>query len=116
MFELDTYTSHQCPNGLSQRTDGSLVCTCIRSTSAGGCSSVSLDTSNVNYSRVCGRITGYQLASIGVGSGGGGGQEVTPPPPQLYPLFTTSLQYCSIADVVPHLCPLTGKGNLIFVV
>ena len=26
------------------------------------------------------------------------------------------LQYCSIVDVVPHLCPLTGEGNHIFVV
>ena len=26
------------------------------------------------------------------------------------------MQYCSIVDVVPHLCPLTGEGNHIFVV
>ena len=63
VFELDmTITSHQCPNGLSQRTDGGL-CTCVRNVSAAGCSSIFLPTRNVNYSRVCGRITGYQIGT-----------------------------------------------------
>ena len=60
VFELDmTITSHQCPNGLSRRIDGSRR-TCVRNVSATGCSSIFLPTRNVNYSRVCGRITGYQ--------------------------------------------------------
>ena len=63
VFELDmTITSHQCPNGLSQRTDGGLR-TCVRNVSAAGCSSIFLPTRNVNYSRVCGRITGYQIGT-----------------------------------------------------
>ena len=63
VFELDmTITSHQCPNGLSQRTDGGLR-TCVRNVSEAGCSSIFLPTRNVNYSRVCGRITGYQIGT-----------------------------------------------------
>ena len=63
VFELDmNITSHQCPNGLSQRTDGGLR-TCVRNVSAAGCSSIFLPTRNVNYSRVCGRITGYQIGT-----------------------------------------------------
>ena len=63
VFDLDmTITSHQCPNGLSQRTDGGLR-TCVRNVSAAGCSSIFLPTRNVNYSRVCGRITGYQIGT-----------------------------------------------------
>ena len=63
VFELDmTITSHQCPNGFSQRTDGGLR-TCVRNVSAAGCSSIFLPTRNVNYSRVCGRITGYQVGT-----------------------------------------------------
>ena len=45
---------------------------------------------------------------ISVGSGGGGGG--VPTLPTVY-----ILQYCSIVDVVPHLCPLT-EGNHSFVV
>ena len=52
----------QCPNGLSQRTDDGLR-TCVRNVSAAGCSSIFLPTRNVNYSRVCGRITGYQIGT-----------------------------------------------------
>ena len=63
VFELDmNITSHQCPNGRSQRTDGGLR-TCVRNVSAAGCSSIFLPTRNVNYSRVCGRITGYQIST-----------------------------------------------------
>ena len=63
VFELDmNITSHQCPNGLSQRTDGGLR-TCVRNVSEAGCSSIFLPTRNVNYSRVCGRITGYQIGT-----------------------------------------------------
>ena len=63
VFELDmNITSHQCPNGLSQRTDGGLR-TCVRNVSEAGCSSIFLPTKNMNYSRVCGRITGYQVGT-----------------------------------------------------
>ena len=63
VFKLDmNITSHQCPNGLSQRTDGGLR-TCVKNVSAAGCSSIFLPTRNVNYSRVCGRITGYQIGT-----------------------------------------------------
>ena len=57
--------------------------------------------------------------------GGGGGQGATrppsfkfggasPPPPTLPTLYI--MKYCSIVDIVLHLCPLTGEGNHIFVV
>ena len=51
-----------CPNGLSLRRDGDLR-TCQRSQIHSGCSTVNFSSSNVKYSRVCGRIRGYQWAS-----------------------------------------------------
>ena len=52
---------------------------------------------------------------IGVGSGGGGGAGGRPP--KFFKLGGPQhLLHCSIVDVVPHLCPLTGGGNHIFVV
>ena len=51
-----------CPDGLSLRTDGNLR-TCQRNQIHSGCSSTSFSSSGVEYSRVCGRIRGYQWAS-----------------------------------------------------
>ena len=51
-----------CPHGLYPRIDGSLR-TCQRGHYVPGCSSVSFNTFGVQYSRVCGRIRGYQWAS-----------------------------------------------------
>ena len=61
--ELDmTNSSHQCPSGLMERNDNSLnIRTCVRNEASGGCSSVELSTANIQYSRVCGRITAYQV-------------------------------------------------------
>ena len=61
--ELDTTSNnHQCPSGLTQRTDGDIR-TCVRDTSTAGCSSVTFPTQSISYSRVCGRITGYQFGT-----------------------------------------------------
>ena len=61
--QLDTTSNgHQCPSGLTQRTDGDIR-TCVRDTSTAGCSSVTFPTQSISYSRVCGRITGYQFGS-----------------------------------------------------
>ena len=43
-----------------------------------------------------------------------GGHHPPPPPPTLPTLYI--MKYCSIVDIVLHLCPLTGEGNHIFVV
>ncbi len=58
--ELDmTNSSHQCPSGLRQRTNSNLR-TCVRNSSAVGCSSVMFSTSSINYTSVCGRVIAYQ--------------------------------------------------------
>ena len=61
--ELDTTNSStQCPSGLRQRTDSN-VRTCTQNSNSGGCSSVTLFTSNIHYSKVCGKIKAYQFGS-----------------------------------------------------
>ena len=57
-----TNNSTQCPSGLRQRTDSNIY-TCTRNSSSGGCSSVTLFTSNIHYSRVCGKIKAYQFST-----------------------------------------------------
>ena len=57
--DLDmTNSSHQCPRGLQQRTDAGRR-TCIPMISP-GCSSVNFSAAE-GYSRVCGKIIGYQV-------------------------------------------------------
>ena len=51
-----------CPDGLSLRTDGNLR-TCQRDEQGKGCSSAHFNTSGFEYSRVCGRVRGYQWSS-----------------------------------------------------
>ena len=51
-----------CPDGLYPRTDGSLR-TCQREQRESGCSSTTFRSSGVEYSRVCGRVRGYQWSS-----------------------------------------------------
>ncbi len=60
--ELDmTNSSHQCPSGLMERTDPRR--TCVSSVDSDGCSStVVLGTLN-GYTRVCGKIVGYQIGT-----------------------------------------------------
>ncbi len=59
--ELDmTNSSHQCPSGLRQRNDSNIR-TCVRNTDQPGCSAVQYPTANVQYSRVCGKVIGYQF-------------------------------------------------------
>ena len=57
-----TDSDQQCPSGLRQRTDGNIR-TCVRSSDSAGCSSVTFPTSNIQYSRVCGRIIAYQIGA-----------------------------------------------------
>ena len=57
-----TNSSTQCPSGLWQRTDSNIR-TCTRNSIFEGCSSVTLYTSNIPYSRVCGMIKAYQFGS-----------------------------------------------------
>ena len=62
--ELDmTNNSTQCPSGLRQRNDSNIR-TCTKNSNSGGCSSVTLITSNIHYSRVCGKIKAYQFGNI----------------------------------------------------
>ena len=61
--ELDmTNSSHQCPSGLRQRNDSDNR-TCVRDSDSPGCSSVTFSSATLEYSRVCGKIIGYQFAS-----------------------------------------------------
>ena len=61
--ELDMTNSYrQCPSGLRQRNDFNIR-TCVRDETSAGCSSVEFSTANVQHSRVCGRITAYQVGS-----------------------------------------------------
>ena len=56
------WSSTQCPSGLGQRTDSNIR-TCARNSNTSGCSSVTLFTNNIHYSRVCGKIKAYQFGS-----------------------------------------------------
>jgi hypothetical protein len=63
--ELDmTNSSHQCPSGLRQRTDSNIH-TCVRIEDTNGCSSAGDFTNSygIEYTKVCGRIIGYQFGS-----------------------------------------------------
>ena len=59
-----TDISQQCPSGLMERNDSPNIRTCVRNEASAGCSSVELSTANIQYTRVCGRITGYQYESL----------------------------------------------------
>ena len=52
----------ECPAGLSLRQDGTLK-TCQRGQTAPGCTSTYFNSSGMEYSKVCGRVRGYQWAS-----------------------------------------------------
>ena len=59
--ELDmTNSSTQCPTGLMSRSDFN-ICTCAIDSISGKCSSVTFFTSNIEFSRVCGKFTAYQI-------------------------------------------------------
>ena len=59
--ELDmTNRSNQCPTGLRSRSDFN-ICTCAIDSISGKCSSVIFYTSNIEFSRVCGKFRAYQF-------------------------------------------------------
>ena len=59
--ELDmTNSSTQCPTGLRSRSDFN-ICTCAIDSITGKCSSVTFFTSNIEFSRVCGKFRAYQF-------------------------------------------------------
>ena len=55
--------NRQCPRGLIERIDSPNIHSCVRNEFLGGCSSVELFTHNTQYTRVCGRITAYQVGT-----------------------------------------------------
>ena len=57
-----TETNSQCPRGLELFTSPKRLCRKIGS--AGGCSSVTFQTYGVNYTRVCGKVIGYQYRGV----------------------------------------------------
>ena len=59
-----TNSSHQCPSGFMERNDSPNIRTCVRNEASGGCTSVELSTVNIQYSTVCGRITGYHIGTV----------------------------------------------------
>ena len=58
-----TNSSHQCPSGLRQCNESNMRTCCITSVN-GACSSVIFHVHSL-YSKVCGKILGYQLGSTG---------------------------------------------------
>ena len=61
--ELDmTNNSYQCPSGLRQRNDTGYR-TCVPNSDSATCSSVTFLVNTFSYSKVCGRIIGYQYHS-----------------------------------------------------
>ena len=59
-----TNSNHQCPSGLMERNDSLNIRTCVRNEASRGCTSVELSTVITQYTRVCGRITAYQVGSV----------------------------------------------------
>ena len=55
-----TDTSQQCPNSLVERTDGNIRSCCLTNT---GCSPTTYSTQTYDYTKVCGRITAYQVGT-----------------------------------------------------
>ena len=55
-----TNSSTQCPTGLRSRPNSNIR-TCARDSISGGCSSVTFLTSNIEFSRVCGKFRAYQF-------------------------------------------------------
>ena len=56
-----TDSSHTCPQGL--RILNTPLRMCGRNTTSAGCSSATFDSHGIPYTRVCGKITGYQNGS-----------------------------------------------------
>ena len=65
VWEFDmAITSHQCPKGFDERTASEAgVRTCVTTFSEAGYSGWALNTRNVEYSEVCGRITAFQFGT-----------------------------------------------------
>ena len=62
--ELDmTKSSHQCPSGLMEHTYSSGKRICRMKSDSPSCSSVTYPMDDLGYSKVCGRIRGYQIGS-----------------------------------------------------
>ena len=57
-------SSHQCPSGLRQRTDSGVRSCAAYSDSGPTCSSVLHRSRGIRYSRVCGKIIGYQASGV----------------------------------------------------
>ena len=55
-------SSHTCPSGLNELTEGSIRL-CSMNIAGAGCSSATITTHDVQYSHVCGKIIGYQQKS-----------------------------------------------------
>ena len=61
--ELDmTNSSYQCPSGLREQNDTGNR-TCVPNSDSATCSSVTFPVTTLDYSKVCGRIIGYQYSS-----------------------------------------------------
>ena len=62
--ELDmTDSSQHCPSGLRQRTDSNIRTCRIVNPDIAACSSVNFRVQSLQYSKVCGKIRGYQVGS-----------------------------------------------------
>ena len=58
-----TDTNYNCPTGLSLTTYSKRTCGRAHTNDTGGCSSTTFSVGGLPYSRVCGRIKGYQFGA-----------------------------------------------------
>ena len=114
--ELDmTDSSQQCPSGLRQRTDGSIR-TCVRSSDSDGCSSVTLPTSGIHYSSVCGRIIAYQVGATNAFEGDSissayvDGVSLTHGNPKQHIWTFAAALSRQVSTSGPHYCPCINNG------
>ena len=117
-----TDTGQQCPSGLTLTSYSKR--TCGRTTSTGGtCDSTSFSVGGVTYSRVCGRIIGYQFGigaaflrynrglSTTIDSPYVGGVSLTHGAPgarQHIWTFATGITEVDQSSVAEYLCPCSG--------
>ena len=70
-----TDPSQSCPSGLALKNYSTILRSCGRATGTSGCSSTLYDTGGSQYSRVCGRVRGYQFGATAAFLAAAGGSD-----------------------------------------
>ena len=121
--ELDmTDSSQQCPSGLRERTDDSIR-TCGINSVGSGCSSGIFPFPSFEYSKVCGKIRGYQIGSPdSFGNSGRGsnptieenyvdGVSLTYGHPRQH-IWTFAAGLDEVGTIAIHNCPCTNSNQV----